>query len=119
MIRNPIYQALRTSGFLQRLEDEARCTDAHAKLYAAVRKERATLRSMWMRGAIDYNEYVELRGRVSRTLHARLLRDFFRRSEPRARQNLTRTISRVCPPGMSSYAFRMGHHLKSRRRDLA
>lgn len=108
MIRNPIYQSLRTAGFLQRLEDDALRTGAHAKLSAAVRKERATLRSMWMRGAINYDEYVELRSRVSRTLHARLLRDFFRRSELRARQNLTRTISRICPPGTSSYAFRMG-----------
>lgn len=108
MMRNPIYQALRTTGLIQRLEDAARRSGAHASLYAIVRQERAALRSMREREVIEYDEYVELRSRVSRALHARLLRDYRAKSHPRARRDLTRTVRRICPPGTSRYAFRTG-----------
>lgn len=108
MSHNPIYQALRVSGLIEHLEDVGRRTGTHSRLWETVKMERSALRSMWMRGVIDYDQYAALSAKVSRTLHARLLRDALRDVPHGKRRAAVRTVQRICPPGMTSYDFRMG-----------
>lgn len=113
--RNPIYHSFLRSGFMGQLEDRFRKTGEHSSLFKTVISERRAAMSMFMRGVIDYDEYVSLTAKISRALHARILRDAMRGASLSHRRRTIAEFRKIAPAGMSSYNCRMGYGLKAAR----
>lgn len=112
---NPIYQTFLRSGFMGQLEDRFRRAGEHSAIFKAVSSERRAVMSMWKRGVISYDEYVSLTAKISRALHARILRDAMRGVSLAGRQRTISQFRKIAPAGMSSYNCRMGYGLKAAR----
>lgn len=70
-------------------------------------------------GIVDFEQHDKIRRAINRRIAADFLRQFRRAVAFDLRVALIRQLRSPVPAGFSSYAIRMGHHLKSRRRDLA
>lgn len=80
---------------------------------------RGNARRLLEAGIIDFDQHDE----ICRSINRRVAADFLRRlrkAEPFCRrQALIRQLRASVPAGFGSYEIRMGHHLKSRRCDVA
>lgn len=107
--RNPIYQALRTSGVLEALARSYAKHPRVAALHAKVVADRTALQRLYQRGMVTPDERAAIWDRINRPHHAAVLR-LARLAEPmEQRRRATKTVRRICPPGMTRYGFRMGH----------
>lgn len=108
MTRNPIYQALRTTGIVDMLgrshRNNARVIAANA---LACRKLDHIL-DLYELGVIDHKELRDLTDRARRPYHAAILWAA-RAGEPLAsRRRAVKGVRTICPPGTTSYDLRMG-----------
>lgn len=72
------------------------------------REMRAAARTLFESGVIDFEQEAELRREIGRRAAADLLKTLRTAEAFRSRLSNIKELRKICPKGVSAYAFRMG-----------
>ncbi|MBA3576217.1 MAG: hypothetical protein H0W39_01175 [Sphingomonas sp.] len=74
MMRNPIYQALLSAGYIRRFSDHCKRQGELTTFDVQLRSDRKALRGLWLRQILTYDEYSAALTRLVRPFHAKILK---------------------------------------------